>query len=263
VSGQTATRSVRSADGTRIAFERSGHGAPLVLIEAAGHYRGLSSFGGLAPLLSSAFTIYQYDRRGRGESGDTPPYSPDREVEDIGALIADGGGSAHLYGYSSGALLALRAAARGLPITRLAVLEPPLQDDDAAAGPDPLTIELGELVAAGREGDAVEHFHRSIGVPDEFIAEMKAGASWARMEAVAHTLVYDCLLSDAMSPALIRSVTTPTLVLDSQGSSDDLTGGAARVAQLLPNGAHRSLPGEWHGLADDTLAPALIAFFRG
>jgi pimeloyl-ACP methyl ester carboxylesterase len=255
-----ASRIVRSVDGTRIAFQRSGDGPPLILVEAAAHYRAFSSFDGLVPLLSSTFAVYTYDRRGRGESGDTPPYAPDREVEDLAALIAETGPQAFVYGYSSGALLALRAAAQGLPIVRLAVLEPPLSDE-AQARPDPLTGELGELVAAGRDGDAVEHFHRAIGVPPEFIAGMRTSDSWAKMESVAHTLVYDCMLSDATSPALLRSVTIPTLVLDSEGSTDDLTGWAARTARLLPNGTHRSLPGEWHGVADDVLAPALREFF--
>jgi pimeloyl-ACP methyl ester carboxylesterase len=254
-------QSVRSADGTRIAFERSGDGPPLILVEAALHYRDFSSFGGLVPLLGRDFTVLTYDRRGRGASSDTPPYAPDREVEDLEALIAAAGGSACLYGYSSGALLALRAAARGLPITRMALLEPPLQEEGAAS-PDPLTAELGELVAAGRDGDAVERFHRSIGVPPEFLAGMRQTPEWARMESVALTLVYDCMISDATSPALLRSVAVPTLVLDSEGSTDDLTGSAARVAAQLPRARHRSLAGEWHTVADEVLAPLLIEFLR-
>jgi pimeloyl-ACP methyl ester carboxylesterase len=256
-----ASRSVRSSDGTRIVFDRSGEGPPVILVEAAGHYRDLSSFGGLAPLLSREFTVYAYDRRGRGESTDTPPYAPDREVEDLQALMAAAGETAHVYGYSSGALLALRAAARGLPIERLALLEPPLQDDGAQT-PNPLTRELGELVAAGRNGDAVEHFHQSIGVPPEFIASMRSTPAWTKMESIAHTLVYDCLISDATTPALLGSVQVPTLVIDSTGSSDDLTGWAATVARRLPRASHRSLAGEWHGVQDDVLAPVLIEYFR-
>jgi pimeloyl-ACP methyl ester carboxylesterase len=257
-----ASQSVRSDDGTRIAFERSGDGPPVILVEPALHYRDFSSFSGLAPLLSREFSVYAYDRRGRGESTDTPPYAPDREVEDLAALIAEAGGSAHLYGYSSGALLALRAAAGGLPIGRLALLEPPLQDEDAG-NPDPLTAELTVLVGAGRSGDAVEHFHRSIGVPTEFVASMRSAPEWARMESVAHTLVYDCTISDTTMPALLRSVEVPTLVLDSMGSSDNLTGWAATVAKKLPRGSHRSLAGEWHTVPDETLAPVLVEFFQG
>jgi pimeloyl-ACP methyl ester carboxylesterase len=256
------TQSVRSADGTRIAFDRLGDGPPVIMVEAAGHYRDLSSFTGLVPLLSREFSVYTYDRRGRGGSTDTPPYAPAREVEDLGALIAESGGSASVFGYSSGALLAMRAAAHGLPIIRMALLEPPLQEE-GAENPDPLTAELAALVGAGRNGDAVEHFHQSIGVPPEFIDEMRGTPTWSKMESVAHTLVYDCMISDTTTPALLRSVAVPTLVLDSEGSTDNLSGWAASVASQLPRASHRSLAGEWHSVPDDILAPALVEFFRG
>lgn len=250
---------VESADGTRIAFERTGGGPPLILVEPAGHYREFSAFSGLIPLMSQHFTVYAYERRGRGGSTDTLPYAPAREIEDLAALLAAAGGSAFVYGYSSGALLALHAAAHGVPITRLAALEPPLQDD--ADGGD-LTRELAELIRAGRHRDAVEHFSQSIGVPPGLIAQMRSTPEWAKMESVAHTLVYDCTLSDATTPALLRSVAIPTLVLDSEGSSNNLTGWAARVATQLPEGRHRSLAGEWHSVPDDVLAPVLSEFFR-
>jgi pimeloyl-ACP methyl ester carboxylesterase len=256
------SQSVRSLDGTRLAFDWFGDGPPLILVEAAGHYRDFSSFGGLVPLLSKELTVYSYDRRGRGESTDTTPYAPEREVEDLAALIAEGGGSAHLYGYSSGALLALQAAAHGLPVNRLVLLEPPLKDDDAES-PDPLTTELAELIAAGRNDDAVARFHEGIGVPAEFIAEMGSTPEWAKMVSVAHTLVYDCMISDATTPGVLSSVAVPTLVLDSEGSSDNLTGWAAAVADRLPRATHRSLAGEWHSVPDEILAPILVDFFRG
>jgi len=261
-SSTRAAQSVRSPDGTRIEFARVGAGPPVILVEAALHYRDFSSFGGLVPLLSENLTVYTYDRRGRGGSTDTTPYAPEREVEDLAALIAEAGGSAHLYGYSSGALLALHAAAHGLPVNRLALLEPPLQDDDAES-PDPLTTELAELVAAGRNSDAVARFHESIGVSSEFIAGMGSTPEWAKMVSVAHTLVYDCMISDATTPAVLGSVGVPTLVLDSEGSTDNLTGWAARVAVRLPRAAHRSLAGEWHSVPDEILAPVLVEYFRG
>jgi pimeloyl-ACP methyl ester carboxylesterase len=256
------TQRVLSADGTQIAFSQVGDGLPLIVVEPAGHYRDFSSFSGLVPLLSSAFTVYSYDRRGRGESTDTLPYAPDREVEDLEALIGKAGGSACLYGFSSGALLALRVAAGGARIRRMALLEPPLQDEGTEHS-DLLTAKLAALVEAGRNRETVEHFHRSIGVPDELIADMQGTPELAKMESVAHTFVYDCMISDAMTSRLLRSVAVPALVLDSAGSTDNLTGWAASVASKLPHGSHRSLAGEWHGVPDNTLAPVLIEFLTG
>jgi hypothetical protein len=143
----------------------------------------------------------------------------------------------------------------------MALLEPPLQEERAEV-PDPLTAELAGLVGAGRRDDAVEHFHKSIGVSPEFIAEMRGTSAWSKMESVAHTLVYDCMISDATTSGMLGSVAVPTLVLDSEGSSDDLTGSAASVASQLPRGRHRSLAGEWHSVPDDILAPVLVEFFR-
>jgi pimeloyl-ACP methyl ester carboxylesterase len=251
---------VRSADGTRIAFDRTGEGPALILVEPAAHYRDFSSFTGLGPLLAREFTVYTYDRRGRGGSADTAPYAPAREVDDLDALIAEAGGAACVYGYSSGALLAMHAAARGSAIRRLAVMEPPLDDNEASESD--LTKELATLVAAGRREDAVRRFHESIGVPPEFVAELTRSPVWPKMVSVAPTLVYDCAISDATTRELLQSIAVPTLVLDSAGSTDDLTGSAAAVADLLPGARHKSLPGAWHTVPDEMLAPALIDFFR-
>lgn len=242
-----------SRDGTPIAFECTGNGPALILIEPAGHYRGLSAFDDLVPLLTADFTVCRYDRRGRGNSGDTLPYAPDREVEDLAALVDAIGGLVFAYGYSSGALLALHAAARGVPLGGLVLMEPPLQDG-AQEGPDPLTRELADLIRAGRNADAVAHFHAAIGVPDEMVAGMRGTDRWTRMVGIAPTLVYDCCLSDAMGPDVLAAVSVPTLILDSEGSSDDLTGSAATVARLIPGAHHKSLPGEWHVVAPDLIA---------
>jgi hypothetical protein len=144
----------------------------------------------------------------------------------------------------------------------MALFEPPIEPVESPAGESAFTVEIAALVRGGRRREAVEAFHRGIGVPDEIIAGM-AGPVWAALEAVAHTLVYDCRLSDAMSLPLIRSVTVPTLVIDSHGSSADLTGMAAAVVDALPNGSHRSLAGEWHGVPQETLAPVLAEFLLG
>ena len=256
------TNTVTSKDGTRIAFERTGTGPALIAVDAAGSYSGFRPFPAPVELLAPRFTVYTYDRRGRGASTDTPPYAIGREVEDLAALIEAAGGSAFVYAFSSGGLLALHAAAAGLAIPKLALFEPPIEPREAPTGATELTAELGRLVAAGRRRDAVEVFHRGIGVPEEVMAQMTPPV-WAALEAVAHTLVYDCVISDATSLRLIRSVTVPTLVVDSQGSGGQLAHMAATVAEALPNGSHRSLAGRWHGAPDEALAPVLTEFFRG
>jgi pimeloyl-ACP methyl ester carboxylesterase len=254
---------VRSADGTVIAFERTGHGPAVILVEAAGHYRRFSSFDGLSKLLAADFTVYTYDRRGRGGSSDNLPYAVAREVEDLAALIEEAGGQACLYGFSSGALLVLHAAASGLAIPRLALLEPPLLDDGPPSASSAFTIELAGLVTADRHADAVEFFLTNIGVPVEVIEDTRGTPAWSAMESVAPTLLYDCAISDSTPLALLGSVVAPTLVLYSEGSTGDLTSWAAMVADRLPDGYHRGLAGQWHGVPDDTLAPVLSDFFRG
>jgi pimeloyl-ACP methyl ester carboxylesterase len=250
----------RSRDGTQIAFERSGDGPALILVDAAGHYRRLSSFGGLIGLLTPHFTVYHYDRRGRGDSSDAGPYAVGREVEDLVALLDEAGGSAVIYAFSSGGLLALHAAARGLAIPKLALLEPPIGTDADRPAQSAFTAALAELFAAGRREAAVQHFLTGIGVPAELIAGMRESEAWAAMEAVAPTLVYDSLISEATSAELLASVSVPTLVLDSAGSGDELTGMAATAARSIPTASHRSLAGDWHGVPDEILAPVLIEF---
>jgi pimeloyl-ACP methyl ester carboxylesterase len=251
---------VTSADGASIAFERSGAGPALIAVDAAGSYRAFRPFPPPVKLLAEHFTVYVYDRRGRGASTDTQPYAIEREVDDLAALIAEAGGSAFVYAFSSGGLLALHAAARGLAIPKLALFEPPIEPTEVPVGESDFTADLAELVAGGRRREAVEFFHRGIGVPDEIIDQMTPPV-WAALEAVAPTLVYDCRLSDAMSLQVLRSVTVPTLVLDSQGSSPSITESAATVAAALPNSTHRHLPGDWHGVPGEVLAPALTEFF--
>ncbi|MFI7576494.1 alpha/beta fold hydrolase [Micromonospora sp. NPDC049497] len=247
-----------SRDGTRIAYERDGSGPPVILIDAAGHFRANSSLGDLAELLAVHFTVYRYDRRGRGDSTDNPPYTPAREVEDVAALIVEAGEPVSLYGYSSGALVALHAAAAGLDIRRLALLEPPIDPAENSPVQRAFTTRLRELSGE----DAVTFFLTEIGVPTDVLAGMRGSPHWAAMVSVAHTLTYDSLLAEATDAGLLARVTTPTLVLDSSGSDDDLTGMAATAARSLPNGVHRSLPGEWHGVPAGTLAPVVADFLR-
>ena len=251
---------VRSRDGTSIGYTRVGEGPPVILVDPAGGFRGFGLLTPLAEQLAPDFTVITYDRRGRGESGDTPPYAVEREVEDLAAILDLAGGSACVYGFSSGAVLALWAAADGLPIERLALLEPPL-----AFEPEPedekLGDEVAELVAAGRRGDAFIHFNSSIGVPEEYLEGMRDAPWWPAAEGLAHTLVYDTKISAGFDVARLASITTPTLVVDSTATDERLHRWAAAAADALPNGVHRTLDGEWHGVAAEILAPAIRDFY--
>jgi pimeloyl-ACP methyl ester carboxylesterase len=173
----------RSRDGTTIAFDRSGEGPPIILVGGAFTVR--SSDAPLAEQLERHFTVFTYDRRGRGSSEDTAPYAVDREIEDLEALIVEAGGSATVYGKSSGAALALEAAARGLPITGLALFEPPfIVDDSRPRPPADLGSQLSELTSAGRRGDAVELFiTKAVGLPVEAVAQMRTAPMWPGLEA--------------------------------------------------------------------------------
>jgi pimeloyl-ACP methyl ester carboxylesterase len=231
-------------------------------VDAALGFRGFGPMGELAGLLAGDFTVVTYDRRGRGGSTDTPPYAVDREVEDLAALIEEAGGSAFVYGFSSGAVLGLHAAARGLAIPKLALLEPPVPLADQPEEGD-LGAEIAELVAAARRGDAVEHFNRSIGVPEEMVAGMRKAPFWPTLEDLAHTLVYDTTITSSITPELMSSITTPTLVVGSEASGDYLQSSGRAVADALPNGRFLGLKGEWHGVPLEDLAPVLTEFFTG
>ncbi|SHN35078.1 alpha/beta fold hydrolase [Cryptosporangium aurantiacum] len=249
---------VTSRDGTRIAYERVGAGRPVVLVDAAGHFRANSSLGELADLLAPDFTVYRYDRRGRGESTDTPPYAPAREVEDLGALLDEAGAPAGVYGYSSGCLVGLHAAAAGLSVRRLVLLEPSLDPAADSTEQRAFTSRLQALAGA----EAVELFLTSIGVPADMLPGMRGTPHWDAMVSVAHTLAYDSALSEATDTNVLDRVLTPTLVIDSVSTSADLAGMAATAADLLPNAVHRSLPGEWHSVPATVLAPVVADFLR-
>src|SRR5215210_7220072 len=189
---KTMMKTVTSKDGTRIAYDELGGGPPLVLIGGALNTRSFGPNGSLAELLAERFTVINYDRRGRGDSGDTAPYSVEREIEDLDALIEAAGGSACVFGISSGAALALEAANRGLDIEKLALYEVPfVVDDSRPPVPDDYLERPEGLVAMGRRGDAVRLFMREgIGLPAVFVAMMRFMPAWSKLKAVAHTVVY-------------------------------------------------------------------------
>ena len=177
-----------SRDGTTIAFDRSGDGPPVILV--CGQSTTRSSNAALAALLAPDFTVLNYDRRGRGDSGDTLPYEVEREVDDIEALVSEAGGSAFVCGFSSGAVLALEAAASGLAIDKLALWEPPFDPEEDRRPPLDLAQRYEEMIAEGRRGDVIEYFMANVvGLPQEFVAQARSGPYWQAQEALAHTLV--------------------------------------------------------------------------
>jgi pimeloyl-ACP methyl ester carboxylesterase len=236
----------------------TGDGPPLVLVEPAGHHRGFSAYDGLVAHLHPRFTVVTYDRRGRGDSSDTPPYTVEREVEDLAAVIeaTAGDGVADVHGASSGALLAIQAAVHGAPIRRLSLFEPPLDDDvDAqAAFTSQLRTRLEESNDAG-----LEYFLGSI-MPSEFLEGMRGSPQWTAMAEVAPTLVHDCAISQATGTDTLAAVHVPTIVLGSQASSEDLLTMTHTVARHVPDARHQLLPGGWHGADDEAIAAALMPF---
>ncbi len=256
-----------SVDGTRIALERSGDGPPLIVVGGA-----LSDRAAVAPLsalLEPRFTVVAYDRRGRGDSDDTPPYAVDREIEDLGAVIGVAGGEVFVFGHSSGGALALEGAIRGLRIRRLALYEPPfIVDDSRPPVAHDYVDRIRELVGADRRGDAVEYFMTAaVGMPPEVVEQMRGTPMWPRMEALAHTIAYDGevmdghLLGAPLPASWVAPVTIPTLVMDGGASPDWVRNSARQLASILPNARHRTLAGQEHGAAPEAVAPELDAFF--
>jgi pimeloyl-ACP methyl ester carboxylesterase len=253
---------VHSADGTRLAVDQFGDGPPVIMVVGAFNTR--STTEPLARALARDFTVLNYDRRGRGDSGDTLPYAVDREIEDIEALIAAAGGSAAVFGYSSGATLALRAAARGLSITKLVLYEPPFRADERYPGlPTDFTDRLAALIAAGRRGDAVELYQaEGVKIPPEVVAQLRHAPFRPGLEAIAHTLVYDAaIIGDLSLPAdMLAAIETPTLVLAGEGSPPFLRDGARALADILPTGQLCVLPDQTHEINPDATKPVLTEF---
>jgi pimeloyl-ACP methyl ester carboxylesterase len=260
---------IRSADGTEIAYERIGEGPPVIIVGGAWNTR--QSGAELAERLADGFTVYTYDRRGRGESGDTPPYAVEREVEDLQAVIEAAGGSAALFGHSSGGALALETTARSVAVSRLAIYEAPyIVDDTRPPLPDDYIEHLEELVAAGKRREVVGYFmETAVGMPPEMVEPLLESPMVAAMEPVAHTVAYDgrVMLRGSMHgeplPAEWRdSVTVPTLVMAGGNSPEWLHNSARSLVRLLPDVSYRTLEGQDHAASADALAPVLEEFLR-
>ena len=261
-------KKVHSKDSTAIAFDQLGQGPAIILVGGAFTDRSQPTLVQLAALLAPHFTVFNYDRRGRGESSDTAPYAVEREVEDLEALIIEAGGSAFVCGFSSGAALALEAAARGLAITKLALYEPPfIVDDSRPPLPQDFATQLSELVSSGRRGDAAELFMtKAAEAPVEVVAQMRHAPFWPGVEAVAHTLIYDTTImgdNNALPTERIASVGIPTLVIDGGASPAWMRNAAQAVADILPDAQRRTLEGQTHDVAPAALAPVMEEFFAG
>jgi len=262
---------VISKDGTPIAYERTGSGPAVILI--GGALDEGSENAPLVPLLAERFTVFNYARRGRGESGDTPPYAIEREIEDLDALVTEAGGSAHVFGASSGGALSLEAAAADVAIDRIAVYELPYNVDPD--GPHWNLSDVGkvdELLAAGRRGDVVELFMRTVGTPEEWIEGARNSPAWPGLEAIAHTLGYDaaCVRDGYPPVASFARISQPTLIATGgshagQGAlpADFFDRAADTVAAAIPNAERVILEGQGHMIDANALHPELERFFTG
>jgi len=262
---------VTSADGTTIAYSAWGDGALIIVIDGATAYRAVNPENEkLGELLADSFRVINYDRRGRGESGDTSPYAVEREFEDLAAIIAGPGEGrpATVFGWSSGGFLALNAAEAGVPVARLALFEPPAVVGDARPPlPADYVERLDAAIAAGKPGDAAELFlTAAVLMPPEFIEGMRGSEMWPGLEAVAPTISYDGRqVGDAMSGEPLSTerwsgVGIPVLVMYGDATWPFLAAGARAVADVLPTATLRAVPGENHSTTADVLAPALSAF---
>ncbi len=256
---------VRSRDGTTIAYDRLGAGPPVILVDGAFCSRAFGPMPKLAPRLARDFTVFMYDRRGRGDSGDTAPYAVEREIEDLDALIREAGGSAFVHAISSGAALALEAAASGRSITKLALYEPPFMVGTPAHLP-PVNhhAQLVRLVAEGRRGDAVTFYMKDIiGMPGWLVAVFRFLPMWSRLKAVAPSLPYDsAIMGDFALPVRrAAALTMPTLVISGDKSMPVLRDAARRLSEVIPGSELRTLPGQTHNVAAAALAPVLKEFF--
>jgi pimeloyl-ACP methyl ester carboxylesterase len=259
-------KTVSSSDGTTIAYDQQGAGPALILVDGALTVHSSGSGSELARLLAPHFTVYGFDRRGRGESGDTRPYAVDREIDDIEALIGRAGGPAFLYGHSSGGPLAMRAALRlGRAVSKIALYEAPYNNDPGAQ--EPWSQYLGQLATAlaeGRRGDAVALFMRFAGMAAEQVDGMRRASFWPGLEAVAPTLAYDHAAimgpSLAVPAELAARISVPALVMAGDAGLPFMPGTARVLSRAIPQGQLRMLEGQTHQVNPGVLAPVLVEF---
>ncbi len=265
-------QTVTSQDGTTIAFDKVGSGPAVILVNGAMAYRAfVPSMAQLAELLGQHFTVYNYDRRGRGDSGDTQPFAKEREMEDLQALVEDAGGTAMVFGISSGGVVSLDAAALTPGMTKVGVYEPSLiVDDSRQPVPADYTEHLTTLAAEGKRDEAVAYFlTRAVGIPAEYIGGMKQDqATWSGMTGVAHTIAYDAaFVGNVMQGKPLPTdrwvkVTLPVLVADGGASDAWVHHAADALANVLPHASRHTLEGQTHMVDPNVLAPVIIEFFQ-
>ena len=261
-------KQVQSVDGTNIAFDQIGKGPALILVGGALEQRAMDSeTAQLAPLMAEHFTVFHYDRRGRGDSTDTQPYAVEREIEDIDALITEAGGSAFVFGISSGAALALEAAIKlGDKVKKLAMYEVPYNSDETARRAwQAYRKQLTGVLALGRRGDALALFMLLTGMPADHLDRVRQNPMWPMWEAVAPTLAYDAAVmgEDASVPSeKAASVAVPALVMDGSASYPFMHITALALAKAMPHAEHRTLEGQTHEVESSVLAPVLEEFFN-
>jgi pimeloyl-ACP methyl ester carboxylesterase len=257
---------VTSKDGTGIAYEAAGHGSPVILVDGALGHRRFMGMSSLAARLARHLRAVAYDRRGRGDSGDTQPYSVEREIDDIAALIEVVGGPVNLYGFSSGAVLALAAAARlgESTVAKLALHEPPFNDDGEVSRDEFATFarRMRDLLDGGAHDDAVAFFLSGM-VPPDALEDMKGSPDWKLMVDVAPTLAYDnVLMGDGAVPVeTARMASMPTLVLDGDESEEFRHLAADALAAEMPRAVRMTIGGQSTLVPPDVLAPILHGFF--
>jgi pimeloyl-ACP methyl ester carboxylesterase len=257
---------VTSKDGVKIAFEKIGSGPALIIVGGALADRQ----GGkpLASALANHFTVYIFDRRGRGESTDAKTYTAESEIEDLAALIDHAGGSAWLYGVSSGAALSLQTAANLGPtkVRKLALYEPPFASTDEKTKTEFAAQKrrTNELIKTGQPGDAAAYFLSAIGIPPDALEKMKASPQWAAIKKSDFTLAYDyTILGDGTVPQTIaQKISVPTLVIDGEQTMEFMHATADRLAKLIPGAERKTLKGQTHQASPEVTAPVLIEFFQ-
>lgn len=252
-----------SKDGTSIAYEKTGQGPAIILVNGALASRNFYGEKDLAAILAPQFTVIYFDRRGRGDSTDKQPYTVEKEIEDIAALIDEAGGQTYLYGCSSGAALALLTAGKLGPekIIKLALYEPPYTADKTqfAAGKK----QVNELIAAGKPGDAVAAFMEIAGTPPDELENMKQSPDWKEMERLGPTLAYDFeVLGDGNIPAdVAKNIAIPTLIMNGEKGADPKHATADMIVKIIPGASQKTLKDQPHTVAPEALAPVLSEFF--